>query len=239
MENKVRRRLLLVTLYSLIIVLGFSIYSEVKIISLWQDSSTSTKNTLSSQTFKLSEYTESKILTREKAIDKYSEKQIGNIYIPRIQMEADIIQGASNSDEDMQRAMKQTVGHEPESYLPGEGHQVILSGHREEQFGALEKVEKGDIIIVEILDNTFLYEVKEMKVVLPSGEDAIKYVRGESDSDTLVLYTCYPFTPLSLVTHRYVVKAKKVEDIKLTLNQAKKLLTEEVDNKLNISTDVE
>ena len=149
------------------------------------------------------------ILTNEIASATSSEEMIGYVQIPSVGLKAPIYQGMSNDNLDMQTVMKHSTGHEPGSYLPGEDKQIVLTGHREEQFKSLKDVKKGDLIIVVIGNNTFLYEVAEMQLI---KEDQVDYVRAETDEEQAILYTCYPFTPFTPVTGRYVIKADRISE---------------------------
>ncbi len=152
------------------------------------------------------------ILTNKEASQENKEEMIGYVSIPSVDMKVPLYQSASGEDDDMQKVMKQTAAHDPQTKMPGEDENIVITGHREEQFGALENVEEGDLIIIVIKENTFLYEVKEKKIVEEEGQENINYVYDQPQKEQLTLFTCYPFSRFSIPNKRFVIKADRIKE---------------------------
>lgn len=94
-----------------------------------------------------------------------------------------IVEGA---DED---ALAQGVGHVESTVFPGQGEQIVLSGHRDSVFRNFDQLDLGDTFIVEMPYGTFEYEIKEIDIV--DADDTT--VIGPMGEEVLVVSTCYPF----------------------------------------------
>ena len=111
---------------------------------------------------------------------------------------------------DSLKILRKGVGHYVGSYFPGENGTIILAGHNTNgMFNKLDKIKKGDKVIIKATYASFEYEVYNMKVVKETNLNAFKI---QHDEEILIMYTCYPINR-SIVgrqTQRYVVYAKKV-----------------------------
>ena len=111
---------------------------------------------------------------------------------------------------DSLKILRHGIGHYAGSYFPGENGTIILAGHNTNgMFNKLDKVKKGDKVVIEAKYATFEYQVYDMKVV---DETNLKAFKIQHDEERLIMYTCYPINR-SIVgrkTKRYVVYAKKV-----------------------------
>ena len=102
------------------------------------------------------------------------------------------------------------VGHIEWSSLPigGESTHSILSGHRglpsAKLFSDLDKLREGDVFILQILDQTFTYEVDQILIVLPDVIDGLLIEEGK---DLCTLVTC---TPYGVNTHRLLVRDSRI-----------------------------
>lgn len=132
-----------------------------------------------------------------------SGKVIGILTIPSIESESPIREGVS------QNVLADSLGHEPDTAEPGEVGNCVIAGHRNYNFNRffsrLDKVKLGDYIQVETLDDTYSYEVFDIKVVEPDDLSVL----DNTDDEIITLYTC---TPIYIGTHRLVVSAKRVEE---------------------------
>ena len=70
-------------------------------------------------------------------------KQFATLSIDTVSLDVPIFQGESAAE------LRQGAGHYVLSLLPGEGGNVVLSGHRETAFYPLKDVEIGDLVVVE------------------------------------------------------------------------------------------
>lgn len=131
-------------------------------------------------------------------------KKFATLKIKSIDMNLPIYHG------DNLKILRHGVGHFAGSYFPGENGTIILAAHNTNGFfNKLDKVKKGDKVVIKANYATFEYEVYDMKVV---QETNLKAFKIQHDEERLIMYTCYPINR-SIVgrkTKRYVVYAKKV-----------------------------
>ncbi len=77
-----------------------------------------------------------------------------------------------------------------ESSYPGEGKNVIIGAHSGSgplaYFKELDKLEIGDQIMIDYLDNKYIYVVNNVHKDDKNGRITIK------EKDSLTLFTCYP-----------------------------------------------
>lgn len=141
---------------------------------------------------------------------------VGRIKIPSHNIDLYVLAGDSG------RNLAFGPGHRFGSALPGETGTILISAHRDTHFGFLEKLTLGEMILVQdIQGHWHRYHVSYSKVVDQSSSISVT-----TDSNGLVLVTCYPFDaivpggPL-----RFVVFAEKLNKI---LNSSGGLLAKEV-----------
>ncbi len=102
------------------------------------------------------------------------------------------------------------VGHLEGTSLPvgGKSTHAVLSGHRglpsAKLFTDLDKMEIGDTFAINVLRQTLVYQVDQIKVVLPSESEDLRIVPGK---DYCTLLTC---TPYGINTHRLLVRGVRV-----------------------------
>jgi sortase A len=98
------------------------------------------------------------------------------------------------------------IGTPPQAYFPGEGQLVYVAGHRT-TFGApfsrIDRIGKGDRVVLEMPYATFEYRVTGHRIV-PSSSVEILRSKGH---EQLALQACHP---RFMATHRYVVYAEPV-----------------------------
>ncbi len=91
---------------------------------------------------------------------------------------------------------------------PTEGSHCVLSGHRglpsAKLFTDLDKMVEGDTFSLIVLDETFTYQVDQIRVVEPTDLSSLRVVRGR---DYCTLVTC---TPYGVNTHRLLVRGHRV-----------------------------
>lgn len=106
--------------------------------------------------------------------------------------------------------LKRGVGHDPESYFPGEGGSILCMGHNStiflRKFGGLKI---GDIININTEYGEFNYKIYEMKVV---HEDDVDEAPIQKEEEIFMVYTCYPFNNIGYTDKRYIVYAKPVNE---------------------------
>lgn len=106
--------------------------------------------------------------------------------------------------------LQKGAGHLPGSSLPvgGEGSHSVITAHRGLQdkrlFTDLDRVKKGNLFYLRIMDETLAYEVDQILVVEPTETDALSV---EEDKDYCTLLTC---TPYAVNTQRLLVRGHRV-----------------------------
>lgn len=115
--------------------------------------------------------------------------------IPSADLSVPIYQGEGNDQ------LRKGVGHYVGSLLPGEGGNVVLSGHRETAFYALKDLVVGDKVYVETDYGTYEYEVSDIYITTPDDVS----VTMPTETEKLTMYTCYPFIKYGPTPERYIV----------------------------------
>ncbi len=127
---------------------------------------------------------------------------LGRIEIPRIGVEAVFVHG-TRWGPDLSRG----PGHYERTSLPGLGETVGIAGHRT-TFGApfrkIDKLERGDAIVLELPYGTFHYRIFEHEIV-ESDDWSVVRNRG---FDTLMLSACHP---LYSAAQRWIVYGRLVD----------------------------
>lgn len=114
-------------------------------------------------------------------------EQFGTLKIQALDLEAPVYHG----DSDME--LRNGVAHFAGSTMPGEGGNVILSGHKHTYLKNLENIKVGQEVLIETNYGTFKYKVSEIKIVEKTDTKELRTLGRER----LTLYTCYPFRMLS------------------------------------------
>lgn len=125
---------------------------------------------------------------------------IGEIEMPRLGLKAIVVQG------DSEKLLQRSVGHIPESALPGEAGNIALAGHRDGLFRPLRNAQPGDAITLRTRDRELHYEVEWTAVVPPTAVQMIQ----PTIEPTLTLVTCFPFYYVGAAPERFVVRAHKI-----------------------------
>lgn len=129
---------------------------------------------------------------------------MGRLKIDKLDVNLPIYHGTSAS------VLQAGVGHLPMTSLPvgGESTHAVLSGHRglpsAQLLSKLDRMEKGDIFYIYVLNEVLAYEVKEIETVLPDELDSLTIREGE---DMVSLVTC---TPYAINTHRLIVTGFRI-----------------------------
>lgn len=136
-----------------------------------------------------------------------SSGNMGYIDIPKINIKLPLYHGISDE------ILQSSVGHLEQTSLPvgGPGSHCALSGHRglpsAKLFSDLDKLVEGDVFTLSILNETYSYEVDQIRVVLPADLSEIRIIPGE---DLCTLVTC---TPYGVNTHRLLVRGHRVANL--------------------------
>lgn len=123
---------------------------------------------------------------------------IGSIRFPTLGRRYVMVQGTDLA------SLRKGPGHYPDTPFPGERGTVAVAGHRTTYlapFRALDKLEKGDRIELEMPYGRFTYTVEATRIVAPTA----LWVTRRVDHDRLVLSACHP---LYSASQRIVVFAR-------------------------------
>lgn len=131
---------------------------------------------------------------------------MGRIEIPVIGVSLPIYHGVEDT------VLQIAVGHIEGSSLPvgGASTHCVVSGHRglpsARLFTDLDKMEVGDVFILQVLDETLTYEVDQIHIVEPHEVELLEIEEGK---DLCTLVTC---TPYGINSHRMLVRGRRVEN---------------------------
>ncbi len=142
------------------------------------------------------------------------------IIIPRINQNIPIVKISSDNlikrdwdalEDQMQKALQDGVVHYPGTSQPGQTGNVVITGHSsyfpwdpgrfKDVFALLHEVVKGDKIVIYFNQDKYIYEVNEIKVVMPDNIEVLK----QTPDDRITLITC---TPVGTNLKRLIVTAK-------------------------------
>lgn len=142
---------------------------------------------------------------------------MGHLEIPKLNIQLPIYHGVS--DEVLQRG----IGHMSQSSFPvgGKGNHAALTGHRglptSKLFRNLDAMEINDLFYIHTLDETLVYEVDQIDIVLPAETT---WLTMDSEKDYITLITCEPYM---INTHRLLVRGERIEgeqDVKEALSNS-------------------
>lgn len=109
---------------------------------------------------------------------------VARLSAPRLGINHIVLAGASGA------TLAFGPGHLFNSSRPGEQGNVILSGHRDTHFAFLERLEDGDKLLLETMNQELRrYVVTQRRVVNKDTDPLIP----AGNTDQLMLITCYPF----------------------------------------------
>lgn len=107
--------------------------------------------------------------------------------------------------------MKKGIGHLKNTSLPigGKSNHSVLTGHtgllKAELFTRIKELELKDYFYIYTLGEKLIYEIYQIKVVLPTEVEDLQIVDGK---DLVTLVTC---TPYGINTHRLLVQGERIE----------------------------
>ena len=132
---------------------------------------------------------------------------MGYIEIPKIHVKLSLFHGTD------EKVLETSIGHLEGTSLPvgGLGTHSVLSGHRglpsARLFSDLDKLREGDIFTIHVLNETFTYQVDQIRVVEPTDLSTLVV---DPKKDLLTLVTC---TPYGVNTHRLLVRGHRIENV--------------------------
>lgn len=111
---------------------------------------------------------------------------------------------------DDQKTLELGVGHIEQTSLPigGENSHSVLSAHsgraNNTLFSNLDKLKKGDVFYVNVLNKKMKYKINDIRIVKPKDVSSLSVKKGE---DLVTLLTCYP---TGINTHRLLVTGTRI-----------------------------
>ena len=140
----------------------------------------------------------------KKVLDITNTGIMGYVEIPKINVSLPIYHG------DEQSILQIAIGHIPGTSLPvgGKGTHCVLSGHRglpsARLFTDIDQLKKGDLFMLQVMDNTLTYKVDQISTVLPQDTSKMQI---DPYQDYCTLVTC---TPYGVNTHRLLVRGHRI-----------------------------
>ena len=123
---------------------------------------------------------------------------VGRIRMPSIDLSSIVVAGTSTG------SLRKGPGHFPGTPLPGAPGTVAVAGHRTTYgapFRRVDKLRKGDRVVLEMPYGRFEYAVERTRIVAPTAT----WVTNRVSYDRLVLTACHP---LYSAAQRIVVFAR-------------------------------
>lgn len=134
---------------------------------------------------------------------------MARIRVPAAQIDLPVYHGTD------EQTLAHGAGHLYGTSLPvgGTGSHSVLTGHTgittATLFDNLINISEGNLMAVDVLGETLVYRVTQIRTVLPHETDALHTV---ADQDLLTLITC---TPYGVNTHRLLVTGERLHEASL------------------------
>lgn len=141
-----------------------------------------------------------KLAFAARSLDRRSRegKAVGRLRMPRIDLSTVVVAGTDAG------SLRKGPGHYPDTPLPGARGTVGVAGHRTTYgapFRRIDKLRKGDRVIVDMPYGRFEYSVERTRIVPPTAV----WVTDRVSYDRLILSACHP---LYSAAQRIVVFAR-------------------------------
>jgi sortase A len=130
-----------------------------------------------------------------------SGEEMGEVVIPSISLKYPLIHGT------LDEHLAKGIGHYAGSVYPGEGGNVVISGHRDTVFRKLGNVKIGDSININTSYGSYNYKATGTRIVDKDDRTVIV----PSNKEMLTITTCYPFNFIGSAPKRYIVTAEFVD----------------------------
>ncbi len=129
---------------------------------------------------------------------------IGSIAIPKIHLDIPLFDVTNDETLNYGAAVLQGTSYP----LGGLGRHTVISGHRglasRTLFTNIDRLKKGDIFVLTVLNKKLAYKVFRFQVVLPDNYTGLKIEKGR---DLATLLTC---TPYMINSHRLLITGYRV-----------------------------
>lgn len=176
------------------------------VVSILTDDSNDVVDDTQTETIALDDYKESETETQPESIEYSPDMRpkqgqaYAQLHCERLNLHENIFYG--DDSEELDIGLGQYMG----SGIFGFGRTILIGGHHGTAFLPLKDVQVGDVFNVVTSYGKYTYTVYDTKIS-DSNDRAATLL--DSDGEVLVLYTCYPFTPLTSYSQRMFVYASK------------------------------
>jgi sortase A len=133
----------------------------------------------------------------------YEGEEYGALSIPAVGIEVPLIYGDSPAE------LRRGVGTYTGTWVPGQGHTVLLAGHNNNFFRTLPDVEKDDLVTIETSGGKFVYKITGTKTA--RFDDTSAYDLNKEE-ENLIMYTCHNSIPFGATPWRLFVYGVYVAD---------------------------
>lgn len=158
----------------------------------------------------------------------YKEHTIGAIFIPKIHVSLPLFDETNNTLLDVGATILQGSSYP----IGGKDSHSVITGHSglpdKKLFTDLEKLEKEDVIYIDVAGEKLAYEIETFKTVLPHELDDVKIQKGR---DLITLVTC---TPYMINTHRLLVTAHRIPYVEEKMEKEKEQVQEYHKNRFRL-----
>lgn len=127
---------------------------------------------------------------------------LGLLEIPRLGFSELVVHG---DDDD---TLSVAIGHLPDTPLPWHTGNSAMAGHRDGHFRPLKDIKVGDVITLATRQGTLRYVLRDTKIVMPDDLSVL----APTDTRTLTLITCYPFSYIGNAPQRFIIRAEAIDD---------------------------
>jgi sortase A len=116
---------------------------------------------------------------------------IGRLYLPRLRNSWVVVEGVDPQH------IEYAPGHYPGTAMPGQIGNFSVAGHRTPaMFWDLDRVQPGDVVVVETRSRWYIYRVTQSRVVPPTALEVVAPVPNqpgvEPTEANLTITTCHP-----------------------------------------------